>query len=101
MNSRPGGASSGRFVALVFTLSAPFWILGTLWRVQLMPGLPVTGVMVACPLLAAVLLTYREQRAAGVAKLLARAVDFRRIPAVCYLPLLLLMPSRWRCCRTV
>lgn len=50
--------------------------------------------MVLAPLTAAVILVYREERSAGVAALLKRALDYRRIrPAIWYVPTLLLMPG--------
>ena len=83
-----------RFFALVFALSAPFWWLGRVPDLQLMPGLPVSALMAFCPMLAACILTRRARGPAGVAALLKRAFDFRRIADTrWYLPVLLLMPA--------
>jgi membrane protease YdiL (CAAX protease family) len=81
------------FFLLVFALSLPFFVLGALRPRELLPGLPVAGLMVVCPALAASLLVYREEGAHAVAALLRRAGDARRIPPAWYLPILLLMPG--------
>lgn len=82
-----------RFFVLVGVLTIPFWVLGAMANLELMPGLPVSAFAVVCPLLAAVILTYRENKMVGVKALLKRAFDFKRITAqVWYLPALLLMP---------
>jgi membrane protease YdiL (CAAX protease family) len=55
---------------------------------------PYSLVMVANPLVAAALLTWREAGPAGVKRLLARAFDYRRIEhRSWYFPILLLMPA--------
>ena len=48
-----------RFVLLLFALSVPFWIVGALRPIELLPGLPVSALQAACPLLAARLLSIR------------------------------------------
>lgn len=57
--SRRGSArpAPGRFVGLTFALSAPFWLLGELAeRHELLVGVPVSALMVVCPLAAALIL---------------------------------------------
>jgi uncharacterized protein len=50
--------------------------------------------MTFCPLLAALILVYRENKAAGVTELLMRSVDYKRIRAkIWYAPIALLMPG--------
>ena len=50
--------------------------------------------MTFCPLIAAVILTYRENATAGVIALLRRSFDYKRISAtVWYAPIVLLMPG--------
>jgi membrane protease YdiL (CAAX protease family) len=83
-----------RFVVLLFALSVPFWIVGALRPIELLPALPVSALQAACPLLAALLLVHRENGGAGVAALLRRSADYRRISSkVWYLPALLVMPA--------
>ena len=80
------------FFLLLFALSIPFLFLAA----TPLPGplnLPVSALMLVCPGLAAAILTYREEGGGGVARLLSRVADFRKIRAVWYLPVLLLMPA--------
>jgi uncharacterized protein len=82
------------FFILVFALSVPFWLIGAQSRLQLVEGLPITTLMVFCPLIAASVLVYRENGLAGVTALLERAFDYSRIRAmVWYLPIVLLNPT--------
>lgn len=83
-----------RFFLLVFVLSVPFWLIGAATGLQLLPGLPVSALMVLCPLTAAVLLVYRENKTASLTELLKRSFDYHRIRAkIWYAPSLLLMPG--------
>jgi membrane protease YdiL (CAAX protease family) len=82
------------FFGLVFMLAVPFWVIGADIGNQLLPGLPVSALMAFVPAIAASLLVYREDHAAGVIALLRRAFDSRSIrPAIWYLPSLLLFPG--------
>lgn len=81
------------FFLLVFALSLPFWVAGAVTSSQLLPALPVSALMFVCPMTAAALLVYRENKSVGVKDLLKRAFDFKRVKAqIWYVPLLLLMP---------
>ncbi len=83
-----------KFFLLVFALSVPFWLIGAVTDLQLMPGLPISALMAICPLTAAAILEYRAREFVGVADLLKRAFDFRRIRAkIWYAPIVLLMPG--------
>lgn len=83
-----------KFFLLVFALSIPFWLMGSVTGLQLLPGLPVAALMFVCPVTAAMILVYGENRTAGVIALLERSVDYKRIiPKVWYAPILLLMPA--------
>ena len=83
------------FFSLVFALSIPLSLAGAVIGLELLPGLPVSSLVVTfCPLIAAVILVHRENGAAGVTGLLKRAFDFKRIGAkVWYAPIVLLMPG--------
>jgi uncharacterized protein len=93
--TKPGAFESRsplNFFALVFALSVPFWLMGAATDFQLMPGLSASALMAFCPMAAAVILVYRENKADGVTELLARSFDFKRIRAKrWYAPILLLM----------
>ena len=96
-SGRPGAfknRSPLTFFALVFGLSVPFWLMGAATDLPWLPGLPVSALMAVCPAAAALLLVYREHRAAGVIELLSRSLDHQRILAKrWYLPIFLLMPG--------
>lgn len=82
------------FFALVWGLSLPFWLLGALTDLQLMPGLSASALMTFCPAAAALMLVYPAQGVAGALALLKRSFDFKRIKAKrWYFPVLLLMPA--------
>jgi len=82
------------YVGLVFALAIPFWLVAAWTSAQLLPGLPVSALMVVCPLIAASLLVFRSSGTAGVKALLRRAADVQRIaPPIWYLPIVLLMPA--------
>lgn len=92
--SHPRKRSPLKFFLLVFALSIPVWFIGTLIPVQVLPGLPISSLMIVCPLMAASILVYRESKMTGVAELLKRSFDFRRIESkIWYLPAVLLMPG--------
>ena len=83
-----------KFFLLVYGLSLPIWVISAITNLQLLPGVPLSGLIAVCPVLAAALLVYQENKAAGVIALLKRAFDVRRVTAkIWYLPTLLLMPA--------
>lgn len=83
-----------KFFLLVFALSIPFWLIGAVTDLQLMPGLSVSALMAFCPMVAALILVHAENKTAGVTELLRRSFDFKRIRAKrWYVPILLLMPA--------
>jgi membrane protease YdiL (CAAX protease family) len=82
------------FFLLVFALSIPFWILGAMVPVQLLPGLPLSSLAFICPMLAAMILIYRETKAPSVPDFLMRFLDYRRIKGKrWYATTVLLMPA--------
>jgi membrane protease YdiL (CAAX protease family) len=83
-----------KFFLLVFALSIPLWLIGSLTPLQLLPGLPVSSLMIIVPVTTASILVYRESKSAGVVALLKRSFDYRRIgEKVWYIPVFLLMPG--------
>ena len=89
-----GSRSPLKFFLLVFALSLPFWIAGSLTRLRLLPGLPVSSLMCFCPATAALILAYREDKTSGVAELLNRSFDGKRIVSkIWYAPIILLKPA--------
>jgi membrane protease YdiL (CAAX protease family) len=82
------------FFVLVFALSIPFWLIGSLTGVELLPGLPVSSLAIVCPLAAALILVSQKSGAAGMIELLKRSFDAGRIGAAAwYAPMILLMPA--------
>ena len=67
------------FFVLVFALSIPFWVLGIIYPIQLLPGLPISALGAFTPVLGALSLTYKYDRLSGVFQLLQRAFDFKRL----------------------
>lgn len=63
------------FITLVFALSVPFWLLAALTDLELLPGLPVSALMLVCPGIAAAILVHRETGVRGVR---ARARELRQ-----------------------
>ena len=91
-DSSPLGRSPPKFFLLVFALSSPFWLIGGVTDLQLMPGLSVSALMTFCPMFAALILVHRTRGTSGVTALLRRSFDFERIRAKrWYAPILLLM----------
>lgn len=87
--------SPSKFFLLIFVLSIPFWLIGAIAKQELpLPiNLPVSAFMFVCPLIAASILVYKENKIDGIKQLLKRALDYRRIkPKIWYLPILFLMP---------
>lgn len=83
-----------RFFLLVFALSIPFWLIGALSQLGLAPGLPISGLAVVTPAAAAMILIARQDGRRGLAVLLERCVDYRRIgSALWYVPIVLLWPA--------
>ena len=86
------GRSPPAFFLLIFLLSIPFLIFsGTP-----LPGpfnLPVSAFMLVCPGLAAAILVFREEGGGGVVRLFGRIIDYRKVKAIWYLPILFLMPG--------
>lgn len=68
-----------RFLALVFALSIPIWILGSLFEIQLLPGLPIGAIAAFTPSIAATTMVYRKGRFLAVRRLLRRSFDIGRI----------------------
>jgi uncharacterized protein len=84
------------FFGLVYALSAPLWILSRTVHFGGLPdNLPITDVVATfMPMLAGVLLVWRDDGRVGVAAFLRRAFDARRIPnAAWYVVIVLLMPA--------
>ncbi len=67
------------FFALVFALSIPFWVLGAIKPIQLLPGVPISAIGAFTPALGALVLIYKNDRLSGVLRLLQRSFDFKRV----------------------
>ncbi len=87
--------SLGRYLLVVFALSIPLWLAGSFIGLEIVPGVPLSSVVVTfCPAIAAAIAVYRAEKWAGVRVLLKRTWDFGRVRSrVWYVPALLLMPA--------
>jgi len=89
--------SSIKFFLLVLLLSIPFWILAAVAGdlTKILPiRLPISALMTFCPLLAAAILVYKEQKYQGVKELLKTSFDFQKIKdKKWYTPVVFLMPT--------
>lgn len=82
-----------KFYLLVFIFSIPFWLFGSIQAKWLPMNLPLSALMFICPLISALILTYREVGTEGINRLLKRTFDYKRIKEkTWYLPIFFLMP---------
>lgn len=89
-----GKRSLVNFILLLFGLSTPCWILGAIYDLQIFPGFKLFQLPLAMPMVAALILIYKEKGKNGVIALLKRTYDFRNIKSkIWFLPILLIYPS--------
>jgi membrane protease YdiL (CAAX protease family) len=83
-----------RFILLLFALCIPVWVFGAIFDVQLFPGFKLFQAGLAMPMIAALILTTREQGRTGLIALLKRTIDVGLVkPRIWFLPILLVYPS--------
>lgn len=95
MNSSPVKKSPLKFFLLVYALTVPLWIIETMVNIKGLPlDIPVTDLLATfTPLIAAVILVYKEEGHNSVKKLFKRIFDFSRIrQKIWYVPVIFLMP---------
>jgi|SRR5829696_603746 len=85
-----------KFFLLIFVLSIPFWLVDVL--TQLPKGIPInlpaSSLMAFNPLIAALILTYRYKKSAGIKDLVKTVFDHKRIKRKrWYVLAILLMPA--------
>ena len=84
----------GIFLLLVFAFSIPFWLLGGVTHLQLMPVLSISALAGFAPMAAALVMVRRDKKSAAMSALLKRSFDYKRIQSKRWLvPVLLLMPA--------
>jgi CAAX protease family protein len=92
----PSRKSPLKFFLLVFALSLPFWLAGAIaahFSIGLPFNLPLSALMLICPVTAAVILVHREDGPGSARRLLRRAFDYRRIRRkIWYAPIILTVP---------
>ncbi|MGB8701798.1 MAG: CPBP family intramembrane glutamic endopeptidase [Thermosynechococcaceae cyanobacterium] len=83
-----------KFFLLVFALSIPLWIIGTIINVKVLPlDFPATDMLAAfMPLIAASILVYKEEGRIGIKKLFKRILDFSRITQKIWYVLIIFLP---------
>jgi membrane protease YdiL (CAAX protease family) len=95
--SKPKIKLSLKFFLLVFAISIPFWLIGA--TTEQLPkaipiNLPISSLMTFCPMIAALIITHREDKSGGMKNLLKRGFDFERIKKkIWYIPVIFLMPA--------
>jgi membrane protease YdiL (CAAX protease family) len=67
------------FFLLVFAISIPFWVLDTVYPVEMLPGLPISALGTFAPAVAAVILVYKDGGTGAAWQLLRRSFDFNRM----------------------
>lgn len=87
------GGAPFKFFVLVFLLSLPFWAVGAAIGGELMPGLPLAGLMVVCPALAALLMRPRPFAHVHIIDFVSGALDVQRLRAPFVIVLLLINPG--------
>ena len=88
------GRSLARYFLLLFGLCLPVWVIGAIFDIELFPGFKLFQVGLAMPMIASLLLTYRERRWAGITALLRRTYDVVQIkPRIWFLPIFFIYPS--------
>lgn len=87
----PLESSPALYFVLVFLLTLPFWVVGGMLDLELMPGLPLSSLMVVAPALAAFSIRWNSLGRSHAIGFLARAVDIARLRSPAIVVLLLLM----------
>ena len=83
------------FFILFLVLGAPIVVFA---NVQVFPNVPLFTFGALLPATTAVILSYWENRSAGVMELLRRSIDFKRVTSrLWYLPILLTWPFLYFC----
>jgi len=92
---RPKSKSLPTFFILVFILAIPFWVVEAVTGLYIpVINLPISAFVFVCPIIAALILVYRENGIPGVKQLLKRTFDFKGIRGkLWYLPIFLVMPA--------
>jgi hypothetical protein len=91
------GKSPWKFFSLVFVISVPFWLVGTVVN-HFLPkaiaiNLPFAAMMFVCPAAVAFYLSYQENGSKGTAQLLKKTFDYPKIKQkIWYIPILLFWP---------
>jgi membrane protease YdiL (CAAX protease family) len=81
------------FFLLVFALALPFWLLGALLKPLPPINLSLSSLQIVCPITAAFILLYREEKFAGIHELFKRAFDAKSIRhPIWYVPVIFLTP---------
>jgi uncharacterized protein len=91
MNADRSIGSIPRFFLVAVALIVPFWVIGAMSGLQVLPGLPLAGLGTLCPGAAAAIVVYREDGRPGVGALVRRSIHLEA--KIWLVPALLLMPA--------
>lgn len=81
-----------KYFGLLFLISVPFWVLGALSDDMFLPGLPLSALMVVCPVMIAAILVSRNGGRSALWTFLAQAMDCRKMRPWAWIATLGTMP---------
>lgn len=82
-----------KYLLVVLIVSIPFWVLGAFSKIELLPGLPVSALMVITPLFVATIFTFAQEGRAGLWRFLAQSFDAPKMHGWAWVVVLCAMPS--------
>ena len=70
-----------KFFLLVYAIAIPFWLIGAVaahFSIEFPLNLPISALMFVCPITAALILVYREDKLGGIRGLLKKILIKRK-----------------------
>ena len=85
-----------KFFLLVYVFAIPFWLIGAVaehFSIGFPMNLPISALMFVCPIIAALILVYRENKLDGIRGLFKKVFDYKKIKQrIWYMPSISIMP---------
>ncbi|MEM9670311.1 MAG: CPBP family intramembrane glutamic endopeptidase [Pseudomonadota bacterium] len=82
-----------KYFGVIFLVSIPFWTFGAVADHEFLPGLPVSSLMIICPVAVAAAFVFRDQGTEGLNAFLLRAVDIHKLKLWAWLLAVMTMPA--------
>ncbi|MFE4573548.1 CPBP family intramembrane glutamic endopeptidase [Paenibacillus chitinolyticus] len=96
INNKSSNHSPWIFFLLVFILAIPFWLFGLLTQQLLQKeipiNLPISALMFVCPMIAALILVYRNNGANGIKQLLSKTFNRKIKRKIWFAPIFFMEP---------